>query len=141
MSYTLSWEPFHFTDFTYTIALTVIPRLLAPTSVLTVEEWGFFVGNDETGVGFMRDGRQVPWAKTNRHPYTKDIMKALILLVEYGVTQGLNHSDADMTWYLDALEEVHIHHPLISYYQQKAYFIDLHARKRQAQPKNTSPPH
>jgi len=52
-------------------------------------------------------------------------MRALILMVEHGVTFNLNHDDADMTWYLEALEAVHAVRPLASYEQQKEYFINL----------------
>jgi hypothetical protein len=58
-------------------------------------------------------------------------MMALILMVEYGVTQNLNHDDTNMTWYLEALEEVHAKYPLVSYQQQKKYFVELEIKKRQ----------
>ena len=49
-------------------------------------------------------------------------MKTLILMVEYGVAEDLAHDDTDMSWFLEALEEVHAIHYLVSYESQKAYF-------------------
>jgi hypothetical protein len=57
-------------------------------------------------------------------------MKALILMVEFGVTQNLNHDDDSMAWYLTALDEIHAVVPLASYDMQKRYFIDLEDKKR-----------
>lgn len=91
---------------------------------MRIESWGFVIGEEDDCVAFSRrDG--TPWEKTNRLPYTKEAMKALIIMVEYGVTRNLDHDDADMTWYLEALEFVHAKHPLASYEHQKEYFILL----------------
>ena len=46
-------------------------------------------------------------------------------MVEFGAAKNLNHDDSDMSMYLNALEEVHEIHPLISYEEQKTYFKDL----------------
>jgi hypothetical protein len=56
-------------------------------------------------------------------------MKALILMVEYGVTTGLDHDDSDMSWFLEALDAVNTVWPLISYENQKKYFIELGQKK------------
>jgi hypothetical protein len=52
-------------------------------------------------------------------------MKALILMVEYGVTENLSHDDTDMSWFLEALEDVDAKHSLTSYKWQKMYFTEL----------------
>jgi hypothetical protein len=125
MGYTISWNPLRFTDFTYCTVTTLLPKIIDPSKI-RITSWGFSIGEDiDNRVPFVRDGQQTPWEKTNREPYTKDAMKALILMVEFGVTFDLNHDDTDMTWYLEALEEVHAKHPLVSYQQQKIYFTDL----------------
>ena len=125
MGYTISWNPLRFTDFTYCTVTTLLPKIIDPSKI-QITSWGFSIGEDiDNRVPFVRDGQQTPWEKTNREPYTKDAMKALILMVEFGVTFNLNHDDTDMTWYLEALEEVHAKHPLVSYQQQKIYFTDL----------------
>jgi hypothetical protein len=125
MGYTISWNPLRFTEFTYTTVMKLLPKIIDPSKI-HINPWGFSIGeNEDNRVPFVRDGHQTPWDKTNRQPYTKDAMKALILMVEFGVTFDLNHDDSDMTWYLEALEEVHAKHPLVSYEQQKMYFLDL----------------
>jgi hypothetical protein len=129
MGYTISWYPLRFTDFTYTNILDLLPKIIDP-SMIHIQSWGFSIGGDcDNRVPFFRDGKQSPWEKTNRLPYTKEAMKALILMVEFGVTLHLDHDDNSMAWYLEALEDVHAKHPLVSYDQQKTYFIDLQAKK------------
>jgi len=81
-------------------------------------------------MGFSRHENQVPFEKTNRLPYTKEVMKVLVLMVEYGITQNLDHDDLSMSSYLEALNEVHGKHRLSSYEQQKAYFTTFEAKKR-----------
>jgi hypothetical protein len=131
MGYTISWEPLRFTDYTYNTITILLPKLIGSGYKLTIEPWGFVIGRNETeSIGFVRDGSQSPWEKTNRLPYTKEVMKALILMVEYGVTQNLDHDDRSMGLYLEALKEVHWRHRLCSYEQQKAYFTDLEAKKQ-----------
>lgn len=137
MGYTISWDPLRFTDTTYKTVITLLPKILHSTTTCKVESWGFVITDSESeyadydSIAFCRDGNQSPWEKTNRHPYTKEAMKALILMVEYGVTQNLDHDDDSMAWYLEALEEVHEKHTLVSYQQQKKYFVELEIKKRQ----------
>jgi hypothetical protein len=129
MGYTISWEPLRFTDFTYETVLSVVRRVISAR--LRVEHCGFLIGDDDDScVAFARDGIQTPWEKTNRMPYTKEAMKALIVMVEYGVTENLDHDDSDMAWYLEALDAVHAKHPLVSYEQQRQYFVNLETTKR-----------
>lgn len=133
MGYTISWMPLRFTDFTYNAILQIVPKIISPDCGLRIEHWGFVIGNgDNDNVPFRRDGAQTPWEKTNRLPYTKEAMKALIVMVEYGATENLDHDDSDMSWYLEALDEVHAIHPLQSYELQKRYFLEHGAAKRNA---------
>ena len=125
MGYTISWEPLRFTDFTYKNVIESIPKVLSPGYIFQEETYGFTISNGEQAISFRRDGEQFTWSKTNRLPYTKDIMKVLILMVEYGVTYNLSHDDTDMSWYLEALDEVKAKHYLTSYEWQKKYFVEL----------------
>jgi len=121
MGYTVYWEQLSFSDFTYNNILTLIPKVIQSNFVIT--EWGFIIGDSiDDSSCIERNPTQMTFTKTNRHPYTKDFMKALILMVEFGAAKNLNHDDYDMSIYLDALEEVQTIHPLISYEQQKTYF-------------------
>ena len=121
MGYTVTWEQLSFSDFTYNNILELVPKVIQSNFVIT--EWGFIIGdsNDDSSC-IERNPTQMTFTKTNRYPYTKDFMKALILMVEFGAAKNLNHDDSDMSIYLNALEEVQTIHPLISYEQQKTYF-------------------
>ena len=131
MGYTVSWEPARFTDYSYNNVLVTLQKVLTPGRIFRIEKWGFIIGDDEDAcMGFSRDGQQTCWEKTNRLPYTKDVMKALILMVEFGVTQNLNHDDDSMAWYLTALDEIHAVVPLASYEMQKRYFVELEQRQK-----------
>ena len=140
MGYTISWEPLRFTDFTYKNVIEAIPTVISNGSMFIEENWGFAIGvrdsdgtlNENDCVVFNLDDNVFTWAKTNRLPYTSDVMKALILMVEYGATCNLNHDDTDMSWYLTALDEVHAVRPLASYKWQKKYFTELGTVKAKA---------
>jgi len=126
MGYTLSWTPLRFSDFTYQGIVSLLPKVISPDCKLTVDANGFTIGDDEdNSVYFPKDAPRFCWEKTNRLPYGREAMKALILMAEYGVTTGLDHDDSDMTWYLEALEAVHAVWPLVSYESQKKYFVEL----------------
>ena len=120
MGYTVNWQQLNFSEFTYNNILKLIPKVIQSTFVIT--EWGFRIGESDDSSCVERNPTQMTFTKTNRLPYTKDFMKALILMVEFGAAKNLNHDDSDMSIYLNALEEVHTIHPLISYEQQKTYF-------------------
>jgi hypothetical protein len=121
MGYTVYWEQLSFSEFTYNNILKLIPKVIQSTFVIT--EWGFIIReSDDDSSCIERNPTQMTFTKTNRLPYTKDFMKALILMVEFGAAINLNHDDSDMSIYLNALEEVHAIHTLISYEQQKTYF-------------------
>ena len=124
MGYTVQWEQLYFSDFTYNNILKLIPKVIQSKFVIT--EWGFVIGDSDDSSCIERNPTQMTYTKTNRCTYTKDFMKALILMVEFGAAKNLNHDDSDMSIYLNALEEVHVIHTLLSYEQQKAYFLYLH---------------
>ena len=125
MGYVVHWEQLSFSDFTYSTILKLVPKVVKCTFIQT--DWGFVIGEDDNNSACIeRYPTQITGSKTNRMPFTKDLMKALILMVEYGAARNLDHDDSDMSIYLNALEEVHVIHPLMSYEQQKQYFLRLH---------------
>jgi len=127
MGYTVSWEQLAFSDVTYKIVTELVPTLI--NVKFRLERWGFVVGNNENdSLCIERYPTQMTFVKTNRLPYTKDVMKTLIIMVEYGAARDLHHDDINMTWFLEALEEIHAVSPLKSYYIQKAYFNSLHMK-------------
>jgi len=130
MGYTISWAPLRFSDFTYAGITDLLPKVISPDCKVTIGPRGFSIGNDEDNrIYFPKNEPRCCWEKTNRDPYGREAMKALILMVEYGVTVGLDHDDSDMTWFLEALDAVNAVWPLISYENQKKYFVELRQKK------------
>ena len=130
MGYTISWAPLRFSDFTYAGITDLLPKVISEDCKVTIGPNGFSIGNDENNrIYFPKDDPRWCWEKTNREPYGREAMKALILMVEYGVTVGLDHDDTDMTWFLEALDAVNIVWPLVTYEKQKKYFSELSEKK------------
>jgi hypothetical protein len=127
MGYTVTWEQLNFSDSTYTNVLKLIPKIIE--SKFVIEEWGFSIGESDISSSIERYSTQMTFRKTNRLPYTKDFIKALIIMVEFGAAKNINHADSDMSLFLNALDEVHQVYPLLSYEQQKYYFLSLHTVK------------
>lgn len=122
MGYTVHWQQRAFTDFTWATIVKLVPKVIQSEFMMT--EWGFVIHDivQDCGSFIERYPTQITGTKTNRLPYTRDFMKALILMVEFGAADELNHDDTDMSMFLNALEELHAIHPLVSYEQQKEYF-------------------
>lgn len=125
MGYTVHWEQLPFTDFTWNNLLKLVPKVIH--SDFKITEWGFVINDivQEIGSCIERYPTQITGTKTNRLPYTRDFMKTLMLMVEFGAAKNLDHDDTDMSMFLNALEELHAIHPLVSYEQQKEYFLQV----------------
>ena len=123
MGYTVSWHQLQFSEFTYQSVLRLIRKVIHPSTTMWPQEGGFVIGaNRYDSATIRRNPPYISFVKTNRLPYTKDLMKALILMVEFGAADDLSHDDSDQTLFLEALDEVNAIHALASYEQQKAYF-------------------
>lgn len=124
MGYTVHWEQLPFTDFTWNNLLKLVPKVIQ--CKFTRTEWGFVLSeSDDDSACIEQYPTQITGSKTNRRPYTKDLMKTLILMVEFGAAINLNHDDADMSMFLNALDELYGIYPLVSYEQQKGYFLSV----------------
>jgi len=122
MGYMVHWEQLPFSDFTWSNVLKLVPNII--NCNFTQTTWGFVLSESEDDSACIeRYPTQITGSKTNRLPFTKDLMKTLILMVEFGAAQNLSHDDTDMSMYLNALDEVHSIHYLVSYDQQKEYFL------------------
>jgi hypothetical protein len=125
MGYTVFWKQHAFTDFTYNNVINLIPKVINVN--FRLESWGFVIGNTEDdSCAIGRNPLHITFIKTNRNPYTKDVMKALILMAEYGAASDLDHDDSNMNLFIEALNEIHAVHPLVSYNKQKIYFVTKH---------------
>jgi hypothetical protein len=123
MGYTVFWDQLPFTDYTYNNVIKTVPTVVKTKFCLM--DWGFCVGdNVDDSVAIQRIPTELTFVKTNRLPYTSDVMKVLMLMVEYGAAVELGHDDADMNLWLTALAELHAIKPLASYEMQKQYFLD-----------------
>ena len=130
MEYTISWEPLQITEYSYSSVLRLLPKVLSSSTLIKVEEWRFIIKNSSNELFyFNRAGLQKPWFKTSSVLFIKEVIKALILMVEYCITQNLDSEGISKSTYLEILEEVNSIHPLTSYVQQKNYFIDLCLKK------------
>ena len=65
------------------------------------------------------------FAKTSREPYTTDVMRACILMVELDMAplESLSNDDEAVFSWLTQLEAVNRHFPLQSYERQASYFL------------------
>jgi hypothetical protein len=125
MSYTVFWNQHAFTEFTYNNVINLIPKVI--NAKMKLENWGFVIGNTkEDSFAIERNLLDITFIKTNRNPYTKDLMKVLILMAEYGAASDLGHDDLNMMAFIEALNEIHTVHPLVSYNKQKIYFVMKH---------------
>jgi hypothetical protein len=123
MGYTVHWEQLPFSDFTWSNVLKLVPKVIYCNFTRT--NWGFVLSeSDNDSACIERYPTQLTGSKTNRLPFTKDLMKTLILMVEFGAAKNLDHDDTDMSMFLNALDEVHSIHPLVSYEGQKMYFLE-----------------
>ena len=123
MGYTVSWHQLQFSEFTYQSVLRLIRKMIHPSTTMWPQEGGFAIGASQYDrASIQRNHPYIGFVKTNRLPYTKEFMKALILMVEFGAAEDLRHDDSDQTLFLEALDEVNAVHALASYEQQKAYF-------------------
>jgi len=123
MGYTVFWEQLPFTPYTYNNVIETVPTVVK--TKFRLMDWGFCVGDTvDDCVAIQRIPTELTFVKTNRLPYTSDVMKVLMLMVEYGAAVELGHDDADMKLWLTALVELNAIKPLASYDMQKQYFLD-----------------
>lgn len=98
-----------------TVQETVSEVILVPTRDEESPE-RFWVRESASGLAF---------AKTSRAPYTTDVMRACILMVELKMARLehlLNDDEVAFPW-LEQLEAVHRHIPLTSYEEQARHFV------------------
>jgi hypothetical protein len=132
MEYTIIWEPLQITEYSYASVVRLLPKVLSSSTIIKVEHWGFTITNSSCELFYFNRGglqKQKPWFKTSSVLFIREVIKALLLLVEYGVVQKLDSEGITRSKYLEILEEVNSVHPLTSYVEQKNYFIDISLKK------------
>lgn len=105
---------------------TSLARVVRPTTVVEVtdsavafnppEDRGetFYVSKDDAGFHFC---------KTSREPYTADVLRALVIMVELGMADNVR-ADDDLG-YMKELEYVHSILTLQTLESQKTYFKSI----------------
>lgn len=126
MNYFISWKQLPFLDITFNIIIKIIPEIIK--SKFKLEKWGFVISNYDNYLHIEKLSSPIIYCKTSDKPFTKDVMRVLIIMFEYNVVENLSISRNDMTWFLEALDEVNKIHPLLSYDVQKEYFIKLNLK-------------
>jgi hypothetical protein len=123
MGYTVSWEQLPHNEYVYNKLLTILPKVLDEDTQFKIEPWGFIVGNNENESFVIEKYPSVAtFTKTNRLPYTKEVMKTLILMAEFSLATMLEDSDDNRKAFLGPLEEVQSKYTLDTYEKQKSYF-------------------
>ncbi len=98
-----------------TLQDTVSEVVLAPTDSASTAE-RFWTRDSSSREAFT---------KTSREPYTTDVMRACILMVELGMTplESLSNDDEAAFSWLSQLEAVNRYIPLKTYEKQARYFV------------------
>jgi len=121
MAYTISWKQLSFPDDKYKIITELIPKVINVS--FTVEKLGFVVGdNDIDCLCIKRDANKRISVTTNGKPFTKNVIKTLIIMVEYDVAINVDYGNINIAWFFETIDEVHAINPLESYEDQKEYF-------------------
>jgi hypothetical protein len=120
MSYTVSWQQLAFSEFTWSSLLTLLPRIVSCKYTPTL--WDFRLTEGDDTVRIERYPPKYVYSKTSPISFTRDLIKTLILMVEFGAAKILKQDDSDMFMFLTILNELQSLHPLDTYEEQKKYF-------------------
>jgi hypothetical protein len=121
MGYTIYWKNAEADNKTVSKTIDMIKQVIDHRHKIEVTTSGFqFDGGNETFS--YRNCNVYDGCKARRRfPYTEDIMKALIIMVEMGLAKNPSH-DGELSDFLEPLEEVSNIMILQSYEYQKKYF-------------------
>ena len=127
MGYSVSWTRHNASKIAWSNSAQVIRNVIdLDRTSLEVYEWGFaFVDKSDGNITTITCD-DATFCNTYGDPFTEDIMRALIVMTEFGIITEPTHSSPDMTEYITALNYVHSKHPLISYKKQLAYFQSIY---------------
>jgi hypothetical protein len=113
--YTIYWNHRVLPDFMYNTFLSLLPAILNPETEFEITPWGFTLGG-ERGV-YIEDRACLAYA-TVYQVVLPDLLKVLVLMVEFGAVSDLTY-DVPFSEFLLALERVNSMYPLSSYEKQK----------------------
>jgi hypothetical protein len=121
MSYTVSWEQLAFSDFTWSNVLKLVPTVV--NCKFIPKPWNFTLTEGQDTVYIERYPPKYVFSNTSEIPFTKNLMKTLIIMVEFGAAKALKHDNNYMSMFLTVLDEVYAVYPLVSYEEQRKYFL------------------
>ena len=121
MGYEIYWTNLETDRQTVYKTIEMIKLVIDHRHKIELTEHGFrFDAGHETFV-YKSDNKASGCKTKGRFPYTEDIMKALIIMVEMGIAKKPFH-DGDLTDFLEPLEQVSDIMILKTYEDQKKYF-------------------
>ena len=126
MGFTVYWEAKSVSEDVFTTFITMVKAVLRPSVEVEVMPATFaFNPPEDRGETFYvsRLDNGFHSCKTYREPYTSDVLRCLILMVEHGMAFDIR-ADDDIG-YLKELNAVHSVHSLNTYNDQKDYFKSL----------------
>lgn len=131
MGFTVYWSRQPVLNQVFERFKTILPDLLEYSTVQSSVSEVVLVPTNEADVAaterfWTRDSSyKEAFAKTSRSPYTTDVMRACILMVELNMSplESLSNDDeAGFSW-LEQLDAVNRHFPLQSYEKQANFFL------------------
>lgn len=129
MGFTVYWSRQPVLNSVFERFKTLLPDMLEHSTVQNTVSEVILVPTDDTNQPerfWTRDSSSgFAFAKTSRTPYTTDVMRACILMVELNMASldSLSNNDEDEFSWLTQLEAVNSHFPLQSYTKQANYFL------------------
>ena len=124
MGYTIYWKLNQYDEATFEKAVEIIRVVIDYRHKVELKHWGISFDAGHEDFCMHRDARDTygACATRRRFPYTADVMKAVIVMVECGMASEPTHDDEDNSLWLESLKEVRDIGELKTYAAQKAYF-------------------
>lgn len=113
--YTIYWNQEVLPDYMHNTFISLLPPLLNPETEFEITPWGFTLGGER---GVYVERRKTLAYATTYETYLADVLKVLVLMVEFGAASNLIY-DAPVSEFLLALERVNSIYPLSTYGKQK----------------------
>jgi len=129
MGYTVYWTSVHSNTETFKKFVEMATKVINPAiySITNESTFQFDSPNGNGGETFFvfqyKNGFSC--CKTSREPYTVDVFKCLVLMVDLGMAKDICADDTE-SFYV-ALDAVHAKYPLNTYEKQKRMFNATHS--------------
>lgn len=125
MGYEIFWTIKKYDDATFDKAVEMIRIVIDHRHKIDEKKWGICFDAGHENFCIQRnplEGTYGSCKTRGRFPYTGDVMKALIVMVECGMAKEAGHNLEDNSLWLASLEMVSEQMEMKTYSAQKAYF-------------------